>query len=159
MFNLPCMKTSLLRQQIDVFLAYCIRQGNREGTYNYWLNEFTKVYSGDAYDIPQEAIDEFLFKVSTLYNGQHALNQAERAIRAFMRYYSARSRNLATKPGLLYNYGVDEKKDRNRELVLLRLSDPEKWSWRKLGAKYEVHFTTAKEIFHTYVSKYGGLRT
>lgn len=44
--------------------------------------------------------------------------------------------------------------ERNRDLVQKRLADPVKWSWRKLAKFYNIHFTTAKDIFLRYAEKY-----
>lgn len=51
----------------------------------------------------------------------------------------------------------DEK--RNREIVRLRLEDPKKWSYTKLGDKYDgLHKTTVEEIFQRDLVKYATLR-
>lgn len=47
-----------------------------------------------------------------------------------------------------------ENKERNRELVQKRLKDQNKWSWRKLGEHYGIHYTTAKDIFVRTKDKY-----
>ena len=33
-----------------------------------------------------------------------------------------------------------------QEAADLRLTDPEKWSWRKLGARYGVYFTWIRKL-------------
>lgn len=74
-----------------------------EGTYNFWLREFSKEFEGSVYNIEKVDVDEFLTKISVLYNGQHALDQANRAMKGLMRYYTARGRNLAKSREVRYN--------------------------------------------------------
>ena len=142
------MKTSLLHDQIKVYLAHCIKQ-NREGGYSFWLRSFSKRYVGSAEDISDDDIDDFLVDVGALYNGQFSLNQAERAVRGLRTYYTARSRNLERAYEKDYDRDMEfaEKKLRNRKLIALRKADPRKYSWRNLGVLFDIHFTTAKDIF------------
>lgn len=44
--------------------------------------------------------------------------------------------------------------ERNKELVLKRLSDPKKWSFGKLGDHYCIGKTVAEEIFKRDEAKY-----
>jgi hypothetical protein len=154
MFNLFRPKRSLLEDQIRVYLAYCIRN-HREGNYGFWLREFAQVYEGDAYDIEDEDIDEFLVDIGAIYFGQSALIYAERAVRGLRTFYVARSRSVAQKEGKAYDRALMEKSLRNREIVKLRQEDPVKWSWRKLGVIFDLHFTRVKEIYNQSASKYG----
>lgn len=43
---------------------------------------------------------------------------------------------------------------RNRRLVLLRKSDPGKWSFRELGKKFGIGATTAEDIFKRDIAKF-----
>lgn len=43
---------------------------------------------------------------------------------------------------------------RNRELILRRINDPEKWSWGALGEFYEISKVTAYNVFWMHVTKY-----
>lgn len=140
-------KSNLLEDQIRVYLAEHIRRGYRDGSYAFWLKEFSKKYHGDANDITREDIEDFIIDISVLYHGQYSMNEAERAVRGLQRYYMARGRNVASPATLSYPSLMGEKKLRNRELVMMRLKNPEKWSWRALGEYFNIHFTTAKEIF------------
>lgn len=45
------------------------------------------------------------------------------------------------------------KTQRNKELFVKRVQDPQKWSWRALGEHYGIHFTTAKGIFLNTLEK------
>lgn len=47
-----------------------------------------------------------------------------------------------------------EKEERNKELVLKRLADDKKWSFGALGKHFNIHKTTAEEIFNRDVTKY-----
>lgn len=152
MFNFINMKTSLLHDQIRVYLAFCIRN-NREGNYGFWLKQFCEKYHGDANDITDDHIDDFLVDVGCLYFGQHSLTYAERAVRGLRTYYMARSRNLAQSSSEVYDSAMAEKKLRNKQLIKLRKEDPEKWSWRNLGEYFNIHFTTAKNIYVRSVQK------
>jgi len=144
-------KQSHIHEQIKVFLGYLIRNGNRCGTYNFWLQEFVKLNKvEDVYDIEEGDIENYLTDISVLYQGQHALNESEKAVRALIRFYTARGRNL----GYNTRMTTQTKNERNRELVRLRMSDPVKWSWRKLGERFQVHFTTAAELFERHEGKY-----
>ena len=44
--------------------------------------------------------------------------------------------------------------DRNRELVQKRVSDPLRWSYRKLGEFYNISKITAEEYFKRDLEKY-----
>lgn len=44
--------------------------------------------------------------------------------------------------------------ERNKELVLKRVSDPKKWSYGELGLFYKIHKTTVEGIFLRDVKKY-----
>lgn len=141
-----------IHDQIKVFLGYLIKNGNRCGQYNFWLNEFERLTGvEDVYDIEEEDIESFLTDISVLYNGQHALNSSERAVRGLIRFYTARGRSL----GYDTRMTTQLKESRNKELVRLRASNPEQWTWRALGEKYGVHFTTAKELYLRHRGKYG----
>lgn len=147
-----------IHDQIKVFLYYDISLGHRNGTYNFWLEKFVKLTGvTNVYDIEEEHVESFLTDVSVLYNGQYALNEAEKAIRALRRYYQARGRNINNRGSFVgYNNQstMQENVDRNRRLVLLREQDPHKWSWRALGKEFKIHFTTAREIHQTQSEKY-----
>lgn len=46
------------------------------------------------------------------------------------------------------------KEFRNQSLVEMRVKDPRKWSWAKLGAHFELHRSVAKEIFERDLEKF-----
>lgn len=39
------------------------------------------------------------------------------------------------------------KMQRNRELIAKRIQDPSKWSWGELGKYFNIHRTTAKDVY------------
>ena len=47
-----------------------------------------------------------------------------------------------------------EKFERNKELIIKRLSNEKKWSFGELGKFYKIHRTTAEEIFKRDLIKY-----
>jgi len=49
---------------------------------------------------------------------------------------------------------MNPNEDRNKELVLKRIKDPFKWSYGELGSFYNIHKTTAEEIFKRDMHKY-----
>ena len=47
------------------------------------------------------------------------------------------------------------KKERNKELVLKRLSNPKRWSFRRLGRFFNMDVRAAWDIFQRDKDKYG----
>lgn len=148
----------IISKQIEVYLHFCLNNGHIVDNYGYWLKSFAKEFKArNVYDITQASKVEFLTRVAVLHNSQHSLLQAERALNGFTRFYQARSRNLVNSRELGYTSSdMEEKMDRNKELVFKRVSDPKKWSWRALGSLYNIHYTTARQIFTVQSPKYLG---
>ena len=44
--------------------------------------------------------------------------------------------------------------ERNQLLIQKRISDPKKWTWGKLGERFNIHRSVAKQIFERDMEKY-----
>lgn len=51
------------------------------------------------------------------------------------------------------------KSTRNRKLILLRISNPKKWSFSKLATKFNVSKAVAHELWNMHKDKYVKTRT
>lgn len=150
-----------IRNQIRVFLKWRERKGLGSTGYEEWLLLFyKKTVLTDAFDIMPLDIKEFCNYVRTIRGGTYPSYRSELVLRQFVRFYSARGKmmdNLKSFKELLFAENVRSLADidRNRELVQNRLRDPKRYSWRVLGRYYNIHFTTAKQIFNRDRDKYG----
>lgn len=163
MFNLLRLFASKKKKidiQIKVFLKWRKKRGMSSSSYEEWLYMLSD-YTGkdDVYDLKPIDILGFIDRVRVDHNGTWPVWAAEKAVRQFMKFYTARGKmmgNIREYRDLCERNNVRSLSDvkRNRELVRKRLKDPQKWSWRRLGAFYGIHFTTAKQIFLRDVSKY-----
>ena len=128
--------------------------------YNYWISLFMKKISViDVADIRPIHIMDFLEYIKDTQGGKHPQIQAEKAVRQFVRFYSARGKmidNLANIEDELSRNNVTHLAniDRNKDLVIKRINNPQRWTWRALGDYYSIHFTTARQIFLRDVEKY-----
>ena len=153
-------KKKPIDDQIRVFLKYRKRRELSSYSYERVLYDFAN-FSGldDIYDATPLVIVTYNNHLRENKRGEWSVIESERIVRQFLRYYSARGKmvgNLADYSQLCYKEGVKILADvkRNRQLVQLRCKNPEKWSWRKLGQHFDIHFTTAKQIFERDVEKY-----
>lgn len=48
----------------------------------------------------------------------------------------------------------ESNEERNKDIVLKRVSDPIKWSFGELGKIFKLHKTTVEEIFKRDIEKY-----
>lgn len=159
-FNL--LKVRDIKYQIKVFLNWRKKQGMTTPGYEEWLSEFLrKTKKNDVMDVSVQDIEDFLECVAQKHSGQWPVIQAEKCLRQFVKFYSARGKMagaIADYRESLYNNGVQllANVKRNEDLVKRRLKNPTKWSWRRLGDYYGIHFTTAKQIFLRDVKRYSG---
>jgi len=122
--------------------------------YEEWLNLFVSFTDKeDILDVSADDIVDFIEYISEHHQGTpFRLHRAEMAVRQFKKFYSARGhlmKDMKDYMNMLEQSGVGFVADvkRNRELVELRVKNPRKWSWRKLGEKFNIHYTTARQIF------------
>lgn len=150
-------RKNLIELQAQVFIEYLISQ-DRLLHYTNWVSDFAKKSPvKDIYKLEDCHIEKYLSELGYKYQTHHVIDMAHEALKAFRHYYKARSYRpaLANKQGIRYYDGMrPAKTERNRQLVMMRRSDPKKWSWKMLGSYFNVHFTTAKEIFEAHAHKF-----
>lgn len=144
-----------IESQIEVFMNWCFKVGNRGGTWRHWLDEFVRLSeTNDIYDIDENAVRQFLSDISVFYRGDHQLIQAEKAIRNLLKFYSSRARKLNSVSDYDTISKMKAKTKRNEDLVKKRLSDPEKWTWGELGEFFGIDRYTARDLFYRHENKY-----
>lgn len=158
----PFFKERKIEEQVHVFLKWRAKRNMPVMDYAHWLNLFLNFTDkGDVLDVTVEDVVKFVELVFETHNGsRYKQHKAEVAIRQFRRYYSARGNQVTDDrdySDMLMQAGVGFVADvkRNKQIVELRLKDPKKWSWRKLGEKFNIDFTTARHIFIRDRLKYG----
>lgn len=163
MFNLlRLLQIRVIKYQIKVFLDWRNKQGLSSPGYEKWLNLFLKKTGiTNVLDIRAEDIERFIQYVADNSKGRYPVLEAERSLRQFIKFYSARGKmsgTVAEYRNSRYSNGVQflANTKRNRELVQRRLKDPRKWSYRRLGDYYGLHFTTVRQIFQRDVKRYTG---
>lgn len=158
---LPFKREPKINEQIQIFLRWRDKKGLGSRNYGAWLFAFTKKTGiQDALDIHPQDIMGFLEHVKETRAGQYPHYEAEKVLRQFIRFYSARGKimgNLREYNRLIDSHGVLMLAhiERNKEIVKKRLSDPKKWSWRKLGDYYDMHYTGVRYIFLRDRFRYG----
>lgn len=151
-----------IKSQIEVFLKWREKMGMNSPSYREWILLFAKnTKTTDVLDITRDDILNFLAYVRTIRNGQWPVYQAEKSVRQFIRFYSARGKminTLADYTRLCEHNNVDliSHIKRNKEIVQKRLKNPKIWSWRRLGDHFGMHYSTARQIFYRDRIKYGG---
>lgn len=146
--------------QIEVFLKWRDKRGMSLSNYQDWLFMFADfIGKDDIYDVRPNDVHAFIERVRSERNGEWPVFSAEKALRQFIRFYTARGKimgNLREYQERCLDNHVESITDikRNRELVRKRLENQRKWSYRKLGVYYGIHYTTARQIFNRDVHKY-----